>query len=155
MLCVEGEGFVCLPVLKEGINVFNQVGHVYKTGGGSLCCPQGGAGLCVCNPVSVVCVGPYATLCQWCDVWGSICNPVSVVCGGPYATLCQWCVWVHMQLVFSFFKFLIIIPPSSTPGFLQPAGELDNLPEVAFYMVGPIAEVRKKAEVLAKEQQGS
>ncbi|KAL5497508.1 hypothetical protein EMCRGX_G013984 [Ephydatia muelleri] len=35
------------------------------------------------------------------------------------------------------------------------AGELDNLPEVAFYMVGPIAEVRKKAEALAKEQQGS
>ena len=43
----------------------------------------------------------------------------------------------------------------SYPGLLRHAGELDNLPEVAFYMVGPIAEVRKKAEALAKEQQGS
>jgi len=31
-------------------------------------------------------------------------------------------------------------------------GELDNLPEVAFYMVGPIEEVQSKAEKLAEEQ---
>ena len=36
---------------------------------------------------------------------------------------------------------------------MSSAGELDNLPEVAFYMVGPVAEVRSKAERLAKEQQ--
>lgn len=30
-------------------------------------------------------------------------------------------------------------------------GELDHLPEVAFYMVGPIEEVREKAEKLAAE----
>lgn len=31
------------------------------------------------------------------------------------------------------------------------AGEYDHLPEVAFYMVGPIEEVAIKAETLAKE----
>lgn len=31
------------------------------------------------------------------------------------------------------------------------AGEYDHLPEVAFYMVGPIEEVVEKAERLAKE----
>ena len=31
------------------------------------------------------------------------------------------------------------------------AGEYDHLPEVAFYMVGPIEEVVEKAEKLAKE----
>lgn len=31
------------------------------------------------------------------------------------------------------------------------AGELDHLPEVAFYMVGPIEEVVAKAESLAKQ----
>lgn len=30
-------------------------------------------------------------------------------------------------------------------------GELDHLPEVAFYMVGPVEEVREKAEKLAAE----
>lgn len=30
-------------------------------------------------------------------------------------------------------------------------GEMDNLPEVAFYMVGPIEEVMQKAEKLAEE----
>ena len=30
-------------------------------------------------------------------------------------------------------------------------GEYDHLPEVAFYMVGPIEEVIKKAETLAQE----
>ena len=30
-------------------------------------------------------------------------------------------------------------------------GELDHLPEVAFYMVGPIEEVVAKAETLAKQ----
>uniref|UniRef100_T1JAM8 ATP synthase subunit beta n=1 Tax=Strigamia maritima TaxID=126957 RepID=T1JAM8_STRMM len=34
-------------------------------------------------------------------------------------------------------------------------GELDNLPEVAFYMVGPIEEVQSKAERLAEEQSAS
>jgi len=34
-------------------------------------------------------------------------------------------------------------------------GELDHLPEVAFYMVGPIEEVVKKAEKLAEEQRKS
>lgn len=29
-------------------------------------------------------------------------------------------------------------------------GEMDHLPEVAFYMVGPIEEVALKAETLAK-----
>lgn len=32
-------------------------------------------------------------------------------------------------------------------------GEYDHLPEVAFYMVGPIEEVQEKAEKLASEQQ--
>ena len=32
-------------------------------------------------------------------------------------------------------------------------GELDHLPEVAFYMVGPIEEVIAKAEKLAQDQQ--
>ena len=32
-------------------------------------------------------------------------------------------------------------------------GELDHLPEVAFYMVGPIEEVMAKAEKLAQDQQ--
>ena len=31
-------------------------------------------------------------------------------------------------------------------------GELDHLPEMAFYMVGPIEEVVKKAERLAEER---
>lgn len=31
-------------------------------------------------------------------------------------------------------------------------GELDNIPEVAFYMVGNIDEVYKKAESLAENQ---
>jgi len=31
-------------------------------------------------------------------------------------------------------------------------GELDHLPEVAFYMVGGIEEVKQKAEKLAEEQ---
>ena len=31
-------------------------------------------------------------------------------------------------------------------------GEMDNLPEVAFYMVGPIEEVQQKAERLAEER---
>jgi F-type H+-transporting ATPase subunit beta len=31
------------------------------------------------------------------------------------------------------------------------AGEMDHLPEVAFYMVGPIEEVVTKAESLAKQ----
>lgn len=31
------------------------------------------------------------------------------------------------------------------------AGEYDHIPEVAFYMVGPIEEVVEKAERLAKE----
>jgi len=31
------------------------------------------------------------------------------------------------------------------------AGELDHLPEIAFYMVGPIEEVVAKAESLAKQ----
>ena len=30
-------------------------------------------------------------------------------------------------------------------------GEYDHLPEIAFYMVGPIEEVIKKAEGLAKD----
>ncbi|XP_055329352.1 ATP synthase subunit beta, mitochondrial-like [Paramacrobiotus metropolitanus] len=34
------------------------------------------------------------------------------------------------------------------------AGELDHIPEVAFYMVGPIEEVFQKAEKLAAEQSG-
>lgn len=29
-------------------------------------------------------------------------------------------------------------------------GEMDHLPEIAFYMVGPIEEVAAKAETLAK-----
>ena len=33
------------------------------------------------------------------------------------------------------------------------AGEMDHVPEVAFYMVGPIEEVIAKAERLAEEQQ--
>lgn len=33
------------------------------------------------------------------------------------------------------------------------AGELDDLPEVAFYMVGPIEEVVANAEKLAEQQQ--
>ena len=33
-----------------------------------------------------------------------------------------------------------------------PPGELDHLPEVAFYMVGPIEEVVIKADRLAKER---
>ncbi len=33
-------------------------------------------------------------------------------------------------------------------------GELDHLPEIAFYMVGPIEEVVAKAERLAEEQKG-
>jgi len=32
------------------------------------------------------------------------------------------------------------------------AGEMDHLPEVAFYMVGPIEEVVKKADRLAEER---
>ena len=32
------------------------------------------------------------------------------------------------------------------------SGELDNLPEVAFYMVGPIEEVVEKAQRLAEER---
>ena len=35
---------------------------------------------------------------------------------------------------------------------LAVAGELDHLPEVAFYMVGPIEEVIEKAERLAEQQ---
>lgn len=31
-------------------------------------------------------------------------------------------------------------------------GELDHLPEIAFYMVGPVEEVVKKAERLAEER---
>jgi F-type H+-transporting ATPase subunit beta len=31
-------------------------------------------------------------------------------------------------------------------------GELDHLPEVAFYMVGPVEEVVQKAEKLAAER---
>ena len=31
-------------------------------------------------------------------------------------------------------------------------GEMDHLPEIAFYMVGPIEEVTKKAERLAEER---
>ena len=31
------------------------------------------------------------------------------------------------------------------------SGELDHLPEMAFYMVGPIEEVTQKAETLAKD----
>ena len=31
-------------------------------------------------------------------------------------------------------------------------GEMDHLPEVAFYMVGPIEEVVKKADRLAEER---
>ena len=37
------------------------------------------------------------------------------------------------------------------PLFLY-TGELDHLPEVAFYMVGPIEEVTQKAERLAEER---
>ena len=33
------------------------------------------------------------------------------------------------------------------------AGELDDIPEVAFYMVGPIEEVVRNAEQLAAQQQ--
>ena len=33
------------------------------------------------------------------------------------------------------------------------AGELDDIPEVAFYMVGPIEEVVSNAEQLAAQQQ--
>lgn len=33
------------------------------------------------------------------------------------------------------------------------AGELDHLPEMAFYMVGPIEEVTQKAEKMAESQQ--
>ena len=32
------------------------------------------------------------------------------------------------------------------------SGELDNLPEVAFYMVGPIEEVVEKAQRLAEDR---
>jgi len=32
------------------------------------------------------------------------------------------------------------------------SGEMDHLPEIAFYMVGPIEEVTKKAERLAEER---
>ena len=35
----------------------------------------------------------------------------------------------------------------------HPLGELDDLPEVAFYMVGPIEEVVANAEKLAQQQQ--
>jgi len=33
------------------------------------------------------------------------------------------------------------------------AGEYDHLPEMAFYMVGPIEEVVEKAEKMAESQQ--
>jgi F-type H+-transporting ATPase subunit beta len=34
---------------------------------------------------------------------------------------------------------------------LRVTGELDHLPEVAFYMVGPIEEVKIKADKIASE----
>ena len=36
---------------------------------------------------------------------------------------------------------------------LPSTGELDDIPEVAFYMVGPIEEVLEVAEKLAQQQQ--
>ena len=41
-------------------------------------------------------------------------------------------------------------PPSLSP---PTSGELDDIPEVAFYMVGPIEEVLEVAEKLAQQQQ--
>ena len=35
--------------------------------------------------------------------------------------------------------------------FLLLLGEMDHLPEIAFYMVGPIEEVATKAEKLAQD----
>jgi len=42
---------------------------------------------------------------------------------------------------------------SNVPFTPSSAGELDDIPEVAFYMVGPIEEVLANAEKLAQQQQ--
>lgn len=50
------------------------------------------------------------------------------------------------------FEFLCDIRNLTSQGFRKIlAGDYDNLPEVAFYMVGPIEEVVQKAEKLAAE----
>ena len=46
---------------------------------------------------------------------------------------------------------ILIISPSLPPSL--PAGELDDIPEVAFYMVGSIEDVQRNAEQLAALQQ--
>lgn len=43
----------------------------------------------------------------------------------------------HFQILFQGFTKILV-------------GEMDHLPEIAFYMVGPIEEVAAKAETLAK-----
>ena len=42
--------------------------------------------------------------------------------------------------------------PSPYPCTRTSAGELDDIPEVAFYMVGPIEDVLANAEKLAQQQ---
>ena len=48
--------------------------------------------------------------------------------------------WQNTQRALTFMLFLLI------------SGEMDHVPEVAFFMVGPIEEVISKAERLAEEQ---
>ena len=43
-------------------------------------------------------------------------------------------------------------PPFAPCPYTHPIGELDDIPEVAFYMVGPIEDVLANAEKLAQQQ---
>ncbi len=47
---------------------------------------------------------------------------------------------------------MFMLTPSLIFFCLNPTGELDHLPEIAFYMVGDVNEVSAKAERLAEEQ---
>ena len=72
-----------------------------------------------------------------------------------YFTSTNWCcilsveTWLAYQHTLS--PFLPPSPSPPTPPSPSP-GELDDIPEVAFYMVGPIEDVVKNAEQLAAQQ---
>ena len=65
------------------------------------------------------------------------------------ATLCI----VHTTIVLFVLSPFSLPPLSLSLSPLPAAGELDDIPEVAFYMVGAIEDVERNAEQLAALQQ--
>ena len=61
-------------------------------------------------------------------------------------------MWFQVAEVFTGSAGKLVPLKDSIKGFSMILnGELDHLPEMAFYMVGPIEEVVAKAETLAKD----